>query len=277
MVEILLATYNGEKYLAAQINSILSQSYKNWKLLIHDDGSHDKSLDILKSYVDRYPDKIELIEDGISTGSAKNNFNFLLSLSKAPYVAFCDQDDVWLENRLELGYTAILKAEAEFGASRPIVVCSDCCIVNHELHIVAESCWRHQRNGPHFAESSGTLAVRNYLTGCTMLINRSAINVSIPIPTQAVMHDWWIGLSVLRAEGEIIPIGTPTVLYRQHHKNVVGASKFDAAHYIARTVGFRRAIQDLVSVYKMAKHSGAVRNWLHFMIMKIIVFIRIVK
>ena len=98
-VEILMATYNGEKYIGEQIESILSQSYTNWIIRISDDCSKDKTAEIIKKYAEEYPEKIEIIENKSPSGSAKNNFFRLLGISTGEYIMCCDQDDIWKENK----------------------------------------------------------------------------------------------------------------------------------------------------------------------------------
>ena len=110
-IDILLATYNGEKYLAQQLDSILNQSYQDFIIRIHDDNSIDGTIDIIKKYQMRYPEKIKYLDDNISTGSAKNNFEYLLNKSDAQYIMFSDQDDIWLQNKIELSIEKIINIE----------------------------------------------------------------------------------------------------------------------------------------------------------------------
>ena len=100
MVDILMATYNGGKYIAEQIDSILNQNYNDWKLYIRDDGSKDNTVNIVKEYIEKYPDKIILIEDGRRNLGPKLNFGELLKISKSEYCMFCDHDDVWMEDKV---------------------------------------------------------------------------------------------------------------------------------------------------------------------------------
>ena len=100
MVTILLATYNGEDYLKAQLESIASQTYGNWRLITGDDGSCDGTLNILREFKKRYPDQVKIIKNEPATGSAKNNFINLLRNSHGPYFMFCDQDDVWKRDKI---------------------------------------------------------------------------------------------------------------------------------------------------------------------------------
>ena len=112
MIYILLATYNGEEYIKEQIESLLHQTYQHWTLIIHDDNSSDNTVNIIKEYVKKYPEKIIFIDDDISTGGAKENFAYLLNKidKNFDYLMFCDQDDVWLNNRIKLFYKKIIES-----------------------------------------------------------------------------------------------------------------------------------------------------------------------
>ena len=100
-VDILLATYNGELYIETQILSIISQTFKKWQLLIHDDGSSDTTIFIIKKWA-AIDNRIKLIEDEVKTRNAAKNFMHLLKYSTAEYVMFCDQDDIWFDNKVQL-------------------------------------------------------------------------------------------------------------------------------------------------------------------------------
>jgi glycosyltransferase involved in cell wall biosynthesis len=277
MIEILLATYQGERFLSQQIESILAQSYTEWVLMIHDDGSSDGTIKIARKYAHDYPLKIKFIQDGMVRNSAKENFHHLLTLSTANYVAFCDQDDIWRSDKLNVAYQAIQKLEEQTGTNYPIIFCSDTKIVDDQLRTIANSGWSYSRIGPHIVDTLGTLAVRNYLTGCTMLVNRAAIGVSLPIPREAIMHDWWLGLCVLRSQGSILHSEFPLVMYRQHINNVIGASRFGFENYLRRTKFILSTAKELYSVYVMARCAGAINNPIDFVKHKCIVFLRLIR
>jgi glycosyltransferase involved in cell wall biosynthesis len=270
MIDILLATFQGEKFLAEQLESILTQTYSEWTLLIHDDGSTDRTIEIAKQYALAYPSKIKLLLDGVCTGSAKNNFVHLLARSSADYVMFCDQDDVWLETKLAIFQQKMDGLEEVYGKSTPIVVFSDVHIVAQDLTLIASSGWQFLRNGPQFSESLDLLASRNCILGCAMMVNRASISVSSPIPPQAVMHDWWIGLCTLKHKGQLISIAKPTVLYRQHEMNVVGAKMYDRLHQFRRVLKLTAMFLDFIAVYTMAKRIGVSKNWIHFLYLKML-------
>lgn len=256
MIDILLATFNGEKYLATQIESIISQTYCHWNLLIHDDGSDDKTVEIIKVYVREYPDKIFLIEEGPISLGAKNNFAFLLAKSKAKYIMFCDQDDIWFPNKVEQTFNVMTALEESSTNNAALGVFTDQRIVDSDLQVISNSAWTYQRNGPIFINDVRYLALRNYITGCTLMINSRAKDLSLPIHANAIMHDWWIGLSVLKNGGCLKAITSPTVLYRQHGDNVVGTTKFRLSFILGKLLRVKTLIQDQILVYRQAKALG---------------------
>ena len=140
-IAILMATYNGEKYICQQIDSILSQTCTDWELYIHDDGSTDNTIAAVESYVGKYPDKIHLI-DGKSTGGAKYNFFYLFSQVEAPYYMTCDQDDVWLDKKIELTYDKMLAIEDK--ADIPCLVYTELRVVDGELNTIADTMSEYQ-------------------------------------------------------------------------------------------------------------------------------------
>ncbi|MDP1614953.1 MAG: glycosyltransferase, partial [Methylococcales bacterium] len=213
---------------------------------------------------------------GIVAGGAKNNFAHLLRHSRGEYIMFCDQDDIWLPSKIELTLSAMIGTEREMGKNAPVVVFSDVKVVDSNLALIAESGWHYQRNGPQFCKELGLLAVRNCITGCTMMINRAALAISSPLPREAIMHDWWIGLSVLKNGGCLIPLDAKTILYRQHDGNVIGVAKYNSNYFIRRTLGFTQTIQELFDVYLMAKRVGAVKSWIDFIKFKISAFSQVI-
>ena len=223
-IDILMATYNGEKYLEEQLESILSQSYQNFQILIRDDGSIDSTRSVLAEYQKRYPEKICLyFNDGESDG-AVNNFSKLMDLSTASHVMFADQDDVWHLEKVETLLSEMTALENRLGKDVPLLVHSDLFVVDEQLDLVSKSFWRYSGLTPmktHF----GRLLHQNVVTGCASMANRKLVEIATPIPNEAIMHDWWLALAA-SAMGKIRKIGKPTVYYRQHQRNVLGARNF---------------------------------------------------
>lgn len=222
MIDILLATYNGEKYLQEQIDSLFSQTFKDWRLIIRDDGSTDTTTSLIECLEKEFPDKVLVIKDGLGNLGAAQSFSRLLEVSDAPYVAFCDQDDIWIDNKLELQMKEMICKEKELGVEAPILVHSDLIVVGHDLRILSTSFWKYQKLNPEKMNKLSRLLVQNFVTGCTCLLNKKLVSLSKPMHHDAIMHDWWVALMAL-TNGIIININTPTVYYRQHGGNDVGA------------------------------------------------------
>lgn len=232
MVDILLATYNGANYLNEQIDSILSQSFIDWRLIIRDDGSTDNTLSILKYYVNEYPSKILLIIDDKNVRSAKLNFWSLLSHSNSEHIMFCDQDDIWLPNKIEQSLKA-MHAEEQHNPSLPILIHSDLTVVNERGFVINASLYEMQNIKIPYFNSIERLLVQNAITGCTMMINRALADKLSTIQNDSIMHDWWIALHAI-IFGKIIYLKDPQILYRQHVSNTVGAKDTRSIAYITR-------------------------------------------
>lgn len=217
---ILLATYNSEKYLREQIDSLFCQTYKEWTLFIHDDGSTDATLSIVNEYLSLHDNIVVL--DFPPTGGAKSNFMQMLACVDADYYMFCDHDDVWLNTKVEKTFNSMKEAENVYGDC-PIIVHSDLFVVDQNLKIVHPSFWKYEGIYPKDIRSFGMLSAFNLATGCTMMINSRAKEVTPDDCKEALMHDSWITAAVLWAKGKVIEIPQSLVYYRQHGNNCLGA------------------------------------------------------
>lgn len=224
-VEVLLATFNGERFLAEQLNSILGQTYEHISLLVRDDGSSDKTQHILKKYQQRYPKRISVVFNDGASNNLISNFSYLISLSKAPYVMLSDQDDVWLPDKVAKSLNAIKEIESDRGISTPILIHTDLAVMNDEITEITHPSFMKYSGLKPQRNSFGNLLVQNIVTGCTAIFNRSLVEICGPIPDQALMHDWWLAL-VASSMGVIGLIPESTVLYRQHGLNTLGAKEF---------------------------------------------------
>jgi len=224
-LEILLSTYNGERYLSDQVDSLLSQTFNNWRLLVRDDGSKDGTCDIINKYVKLYPDKIIVFEDKLGTIGASQSFSVLINHSVASYVAFCDQDDVWCSDKLTKQMNKIFDEENSREPHFPLLINTDLKVTDQSLNVISPSYWKYQNLNPEKMSDLRHLLVQNHITGCTVLMNRALVNNVLPVSDKAVMHDWWVAL-VASAKGAIISIDDATVLYRQHSDNEIGAKKW---------------------------------------------------
>ena len=219
MIAILMATYNGERFLREQIDSILTQTYKDWHLYIHDDGSKDATPAILKEYEQEHPDLITVM-DYPPQGGPLQNFMSLLERIDAPYYMFSDQDDVWLADKIESEMNA-MKANEKDGL--PVIVATDLIVVDEHLKTIAPSLWQIAGIYPELITSFDDMAANTVVTGCTMLFNATLRKVVIPVSPHATMHDAWMACCLLKNNGTMVCLHDKTILYRQHGDNTLGA------------------------------------------------------
>lgn len=224
MVTVLLASYNGEKYIAAQLDSVLNQTLSGLSVLISDDLSSDGTPAVVKEYKVRYPGRVRSLEDSKRSGSAQNNFFRLLKEAvhlPDDYVMLCDQDDVWLSDKAEATLAEMKAMEKKWGTGVPLLVHSDLSVADKDGKILYKSMAEYQKIAVHDNRFSHYL-VENNITGNTVMINRPLLQLLRELPEECVMHDWWLGL-LASCFGKISCIDRPLVLYRQHGDNQVGA------------------------------------------------------
>lgn len=232
-VDILMAVYNGEKYLEEQLASIAEQTYQDWHLIIRDDASTDRSMQIIKAFRDKYPEgKVEVYKNEPASGSAKNNFCKLIQDAKAEYVMFCDQDDVWISDKIEQTLKQMRRQEIKNSSKQvPVLVHSDLYVVDEHLNIISDSMQKYQKLPK--TSSIQRLLIQNYVTGCTMMANRSLMDYlkRAEDATAMVMHDYWAAL-IAMVFGTIVFIPRPLIKYRQHGDNSVGAMNAAGIKYL---------------------------------------------
>lgn len=223
MINILMATYNGSRFIEEQIKSIINQSVKDWSLYIHDDGSSDNTISLVEKIADS---RIHLIKDNVSFGNSSLNFLYLLEKSApADYYFFSDQDDVWLPNKLQETLNEIIAVE-NGDVEIPVCVGTDLVVVNSTLQEINKSFYNYSKFIPDACFN--TLVIENVFTGCTMCINKAVIPYLQKLQNNygdIIQHDWLIAL-ICASDGKISQLNKPTMLYRQHENNVVGAKKF---------------------------------------------------
>ena len=252
MVDILLATYNGAEYLCEQIDSILSQSFTDWRLIVSDDGSTDDTLRILNDYINKYPTKIRLVNEGEKVKSAKINFWSLLKYSDSEYIMFCDQDDVWLKHKIANTLETMKNAESKFG-NIPMLVHTDLKVINQEGQLINNSLYHMQLVDPHGFNNFKQLLTQNAVTGCTIMINNFLKDLLIPIDGNVIMHDWWIALHAAYY-GQIIYLEEADILYRQHQSNSVGAKSVDSMRYLVKKIiNYDELHSNISATYKQAE------------------------
>lgn len=219
-IDILLATYNGEKYLKEQLDSILNQTYKNIRIIISDDCSKDTTPEILKEY-QKKDDRIELHIQKNNLGVVKN-IEFLLKQVKSPYYMLADQDDYWLPEKAEKSLEKLKEEKAD-------LVFGDLEVVDKNLNTMYSSFNDYMlltRKINKYINSYKVNYLYNCITGCTVLAKKETIEKIIPLPTNSkrVLHDHWIGLMVA-LNGKLAYVPEKYIRYRQHGNNEVGTEK----------------------------------------------------
>lgn len=219
-VQILLSTWNGERWLPELLKSLEQQSCQDWQLLVRDDGSSDQTLHLLLDWQAAHPQQVAgVLRDGRHLGS-KLSFSHLVDISSARYLLFCDQDDIWFPEKVELQYTALRRLEAQYGADTPLLVHSDLAVVDQHKELLTASFWEYR----HFdvQQRKQAYLLNNVVTGCAAAFNRAAAELAFPLPVEAMEHDRWLGL-VCAWFGQVLPQPHPLLLYRQHEANLIGA------------------------------------------------------
>lgn len=217
MIDILMATYNGENFLSTQIESIICQTFKDWHLFIQDDCSTDNTLSIINEYAKK-DSRITLIRNNKKLGPGKN-FLSLLQYSTADYVAFCDQDDYWFENKLEILFQNI----KNYDNSKPILLVSDCLVWQYPSNTISKNY--------NFAKPKtiNDTFFMGGMQGCLTLFNRAVKNILDKKYEYIWLHDHYLLLTAMTF-GKIYYIKQPLMLYRQHNSNTT-------AHFSQKHLG----------------------------------------
>lgn len=214
-IHILMSTYNGERFIAEQIQSIQAQTVTNWQLLIRDDGSTDRTPELIADFAAQ-DDRIHFInaDERENLGVIKNFFT-LVKHAPADVYFFSDQDDIWLPDKLAL----TLAAAKAYDASQPLMVYTDLKVVDQALKVQHESMIRTQSH--HANTQLVQELTENTVTGGTAMINHALAELWQQTD-DLIMHDWYLAL-LAAAMGQLVYVDQPTELYRQHDNNVLGA------------------------------------------------------
>ena len=219
--DILLATYNGAAFLEEQLQSILKQSYSDWHLYIRDDHSSDGTTAIIQKYVESNSEKITWIKDDDQGLGASGNFSRLMEQSSAPYVLFCDQDDIWEPDKVELMVKAMHDVEDASGIV-PLYVFSDLKMIDGAGNVIASSLWEKEGIDPKRTRLN-QLLVQNVPYGCASMVNRELLEMATPVDPRALLHDHWLVL-LAAAAGKVCAIDVIPVRHRIHDSNASRAN-----------------------------------------------------
>ena len=234
MITIIMAVYNGQEYIREQLESLKDQTYTEWRLVIRDDRSSDKTAEIVKKFSDEVEQEVIFKVNEKPSGSAKNNFALLINDAKeSDYVMFCDQDDIWKKDKIEITFNKMKQAEERYGRDFPLLVHGDVEVIDENGNINADSMFEMSHIN---ADSKlPQILIQNHVTGCTMMCNKKLIaGISEYASSEyIIMHDY---LAALYASvfGKIDVIKKPLLSYRQHSGNSVGAKNNNNPVYLLK-------------------------------------------
>lgn len=229
-----MAVYNGQEYIREQLESLKDQTYTEWRLVIRDDCSSDKTAEIVKKFSDEVEQEVIFKVNEKPSGSAKNNFALLINDAKeSDYVMFCDQDDIWKKDKIEITFNKMKQAEERYGRDFPLLVHGDVEVIDENGNINADSMFEMSHIN---ADSKlPQILIQNHVTGCTMMCNKKLIaGISEYASSEyIIMHDY---LAALYASvfGKIEVIKKPLLSYRQHSGNSVGAKNNNNPVYLLK-------------------------------------------
>jgi len=220
-ISIALSTYNGEMHLKEQLDSFLCQKLLPYEIVVCDDASTDSTVKILEAFARTAPFPIRIYQSEHNLGLIQN-FSKAASLCTGDYVAFSDQDDIWLPDRLDASFHKMKEAEQEYGSDIPLLVYSDLILIDSEGRFLGPSFMKHKKMWHSDHDPLRRLLIHNNVAGNTSLCNKVLMQVSLPFPEVVTNHDGWFAL-VAASIGKIFFLPEAQVLYRQHESNAVGA------------------------------------------------------
>jgi glycosyltransferase, family 2 len=216
---ILLASYNGEKYISEQLDSIINQTYKNWELIIRDDGSKDETVTILNKY-EKKDERIKILRDDKGNLGFLKNFEELLFNAKEEFVLFSDQDDFWLKNKLEKFVEKIRDLDEKV-LSKPLLVHCNSLVCDEKLEIIKEKFI----DSKIAKKNNSNIYFFEYIVqGSTSMVNKKMIRESLPFLKSVTLHDRYFHL-LSQFLGTRVFIDESLVKYRQHERNEIGANR----------------------------------------------------
>lgn len=257
MIDILLPTYNGSKYLPPLLDSILNQTYNDVRFIVRDDGSKDSTLEVIKGYKNRYPERFTLVEDRLGNQGSSGSNDVLIKYVTSDYFMFCDQDDIWEPNKIEVCMKEMNRLESQY-SDKPILVCSDACCFDENDSITAPSFFESQKFCD-VTDNYHKMLALNVVQGATALMNKKVLDVIKYIPKD-LFHDWWVGVIVCYY-GKVSYIHQPLLRYRQHSSNVVGALDVGSQYLWNKISHVRKQWRIYSSMYKQLPFKPSIMKW----------------
>lgn len=224
-VSVAMATYNGEKYIKEQIESILKNLQKNDELVISDDGSNDSTLNIINSFGDK---RIKLIK-GPGKG-IKQNFNNAIKNTKGDYIFLSDQDDIWMDNKVDM----VLK---KFAEDNYALIQHDAIVIDGKKNTIIDSVFEHRKSRRGIIKN----IIKNSYQGCCIAFKKELKKEILPIPEYIYLHDQWIGM-VAEVNGKVLFLKESLIKYRRYEENNSSFKHLPIKQMILNRIRYLRAI-----------------------------------
>lgn len=232
MISVCLATYNGEKYLRDQIDSILYQLGENDEIVVSDDGSTDATIEILNSYNDN---RINIFYNEAPHG-VNRNFENALKHAKGDYIFLSDQDDVWLPMKIEVCGKMLKEADC---------IVHDCIVTSGNLEVISLSLFNEINAGPGFYKN----LKKNSFTGCCMAFTKDVLKKILPIPDSKLFyHDQWIGL-IASLSFKTLFFKQQLIYFRRHNTNASSVADKSRQSFATKVVSRLAILKALIHRY----------------------------
>jgi glycosyltransferase involved in cell wall biosynthesis len=238
-ISVAMATYNGAKYLEEQLFSVINQTFLPQEIIIVDDFSTDRTVEIIERIKEKYP-FITLYKNEANLGPIKT-FKEAVLKCNCNYIALCDQDDIWEENKLELCFKELVSVDIN---SKPSLVFSDLKMIDTEGNLIGKSFWNVQGYNP-IRTKLQSLLIGNVVTGCTVMMNEKMKKEIAKMPNDIIMHDYWLAL-IAFSIGDFKVINETPIRYRVHENSVTLKSKIT---FIERVKLFLAVFFDKNNIY----------------------------
>ncbi|EKO3677107.1 glycosyltransferase family 2 protein [Vibrio metschnikovii] len=244
VVDIVIASYQGQQYIRQQLTSIqqnIGYSTLVNKVYIVDDGSTDETALQVKALAANDDKLIWVASEQANLGPV-GNFQRGMGLTTAPLIMLCDQDDIWFKDKIA---RSVQELQPFINHQCPVLAFADLQVVDHDLALLCDSYFTHKKIPKSWHQQFGHLLQQNTVSGCSTIFNRALLNLALPIPAQAYMHDWWLAL-VAKSCGELRFIDRPLLAYRQHASNTIGAKSRSLWQRIQQRRGFVQSVESVI-------------------------------
>ena len=262
MIDILLPIYNGASYIEEQVASLEAQTYKDFMIIIRDDGSTDNSNEVIRNVCKRNSNII-VIEDDLGNVGLSRCLEILMKASSAPYFMFCDQDDKWKPEKIEKTFHKMREIERNH-PNKPILVCTDSTCVDDGGNILAKSFYKSQKYIDVVGDETKMLAL-NVVQGNTCLMNETCKQYILPFPKYG-LYDHWAGVIICHY-GVVHYLHEQTLWYRQHAGNVLGANNVGMRYFSAKFLHIQRQYRTYRSFFKRLSFHISLWKWAYYKIL----------